>query len=138
MNVRRLEERFRRDPAAIRLGNLAANLARISSSVPGQQEWPFVLHNIRESKYFIEWMAPELPSGFWEFLVEMQVRLAQAEQSGLQVWTDRTSDELRLRIREWSDALIQIVLAMRNDPEYVPATFPVVFGKPVPRVAASP
>jgi hypothetical protein len=126
MNIRRLEERFRRDPAAIRLGNLAANLARISSSTPSREEWPFVLHNIRESKYFIEWMAPDLRSEFWEFVIALQVRLAQVEQNGLQAWVDRTSDDLRVRIREWSEALTQIVLAMRTDPEYVPTFFPEV------------
>lgn len=127
MNISGLEERFRRDPLATRLGNLAANLARISSAGRAAQGWPVVLHHIRESKYFVEWMAPELPQVFWEFLVGLQVQLSLIELHGLDQWTEGSSDVLRLKIREWSDALVQVVLSMRVDPGYVPATLPDVF-----------
>jgi len=126
MDIIALEQRFRRDPLPIRLGNLAANLARISSAAACVEEWPFVLHNIRESKYFIEWTTPELPPGHWGFMIGLQVRLSQIERRGAQSWCSRASETVRQQTREWSEALIAVMLAMQSSPGRIPPSLPCV------------
>lgn len=124
MNIIVLEQRFRQDPLPRRLGNIAANLARIGGATLCPENWPFVSSNIRESKYFIEWTVPELQPGHGLFLVGVQVQLAQIEQRGRETWTDPASENVRLRLRQWSGILIELMMAMQSDPDHVPATLP--------------
>ncbi len=53
------QARFLRDPQPIRLGNIAANLSRISSHLDDPRLKNAVLTFIDESKWFCEWAAIE-------------------------------------------------------------------------------
>ena len=84
MNITRLSavrERYMQDGLPIRLGGLAANLMRIASvAVASVADHPanrqVVDSLLEESKFFIEWTAPDASIDEQEALVELQIRLA--------------------------------------------------------------
>ena len=68
-----------RDAPAIRLGGIAANLARIASLAGNLAHRQVVLDLIEETKWFIEWTAPSEEPERAERLVELQITLAILE-----------------------------------------------------------
>jgi hypothetical protein len=83
-----VRERFLRDPLQIRLGGLAADLARIASFGENPANHHVVASLLEESKYFAEWMAPAAPLETQAVLAELQVTLALWERrwrQGLEV-----------------------------------------------------
>ena len=54
-----IRERYLRDSLPIRLGGLAANLARIKSFSDHPDHRDVIESLLDESKFFIEWTAPE-------------------------------------------------------------------------------
>ena len=72
-------ERFMRDVNPVRLGGIAANLARISSFSNDPEHTRAVLGMIEESKWFIEWAGPSLEIDVAARLAEIQVSLAMIE-----------------------------------------------------------
>jgi len=69
-------ERYLRDALPIRLGGLAANLARVKSFSDHPDHREVVESLIDESKFFIEWAAPDADLLVQAALVELQVQLA--------------------------------------------------------------
>ncbi|NEP47249.1 MAG: hypothetical protein F6K35_51930 [Okeania sp. SIO2H7] len=61
------KERYLQDNLSIRLGNLASNLARIESRCQAGSDRDLVKSLLRESKFFIEWTAPEFEMGARQF-----------------------------------------------------------------------
>ena len=59
INAQAKKERFLRDPIPVRLGGLAANLARVDSFSQNPANQAAVFDLFEESKYFIEWTAAE-------------------------------------------------------------------------------
>lgn len=100
-------ERYLKDPLPIRLGGIAANLARISSVSANPANRQAVYSMLHESKHFIEWTAAEFP---WEVaaeLVELQIELARRQSS----WKEKSeSEEHRLEIGQWAKRHSNIVL----------------------------
>jgi len=98
----RIRQRFLRDPLPIRLGGLAADLARIASFAEDPADRAAVASLLEESKYFAEWAAPDAPLETQALLAELQVTLAVWERRWLngapdhtmQVEAQRKSDEL--------------------------------------------
>ena len=83
-----VRERFLRDPLQIQLGGLAADLARIASFGENPANHHAVASLLEESKYFIEWIAPDAPVETQAVLAELQIRLALWERrwrKGLEV-----------------------------------------------------
>ena len=78
-DVTKRYDRFMSDPTPIRLGGIAANLARIASFAGDPRHHNAVLDLIEESKWFIEWAAPEADLDVAARLVEMQISLALIE-----------------------------------------------------------
>src|SRR5947207_2411213 len=75
MNKPHLYARYMRDPIAVRLGNLASSLARLSKDVAeGRDEC--VLAMLDECKHFIEWTGPETEIEVAGELVRLQVQIA--------------------------------------------------------------
>jgi hypothetical protein len=66
-----------RDPEPVRLGNLASNLARLSSFAPREARHDTVKDLLRETGWFIEWAGPEASPAAQAQLVELQVELAR-------------------------------------------------------------
>ena len=102
-------ERYLRDPLAIQLGGIAANLARIASFGQDPSSGPVVDSLLYESKFFFEWAAPGAPIESAARLVELQVALA-----GWQIrWSTSSPDlvertSLILFAREWSDRILEM------------------------------
>ena len=78
-----IRQRFLRDPLPIRLGGLAADLARIASFSENPMNHSTVAGLLEESKYFAEWAALEAPLETQAALAELQVTLAVWERGWL-------------------------------------------------------
>ncbi len=101
-------ERFLRQPEPIRIGSLAADLARISSfiQVPALEA---VTSLIEESRAFIEWTAAELPIDDAAQLVDIQRGLTH----WWFIWPEaQHHPEQRRRLAEQAQAWSDQVLAM--------------------------
>lgn len=78
-----VRQRFLRDPLPIRLGGLAADLARIASFSENPLNCEAVASLLEEGKYFAEWIAPEAPLETQAVLADLQVALAVWEHRWL-------------------------------------------------------
>lgn len=87
-NITEIKERYLRDPVPVRLGGLAANLARVSSFSKNDANQEAVNNLLEESKHFIEWSAKETAIETAAELVEMQVQLAVWQLKWNDVWSD--------------------------------------------------
>jgi len=83
-----LRERFLRDDLPVRLGGLAANLARLRSFGLHDASRDVVESVIEESKYFIEWTASEVNAGAAAELIDLQVVLAGWQRNWSRIWSD--------------------------------------------------
>ena len=97
-----VRQRFLRVPLPRRLGNLAADLARIASFAENPKNHQAVASLLEEGKCFTEWAAPDSPLETQAVLAEVQVALAVWERGWLkgdpvptmQADAQRKSDEL--------------------------------------------
>jgi hypothetical protein len=111
-NSAAIRERYLRDGLPVRLGGLAANLARVSSRSRNTADEAVVGALIEECKWFIEWTAADfLPDSVDAAaqLVELQIELA-GWQAG---WCSRWPDDIeRARMgataRRWSERLLEM------------------------------
>ena len=83
-----IRERYMRDDLSVRLGGLAANLSRIKSFSGNESNRNVVESLIEESKYFIEWTAPEAEIETAAQLVELQLELVRWQFKIAQFWPD--------------------------------------------------
>jgi hypothetical protein len=83
-----IRERYLRDSLPIRLGGLAANLARIKSFSDHPDHREVIESLLDESKFFIEWTAPETEIDLQVELVTLQLQLACWQRSWLNIWAD--------------------------------------------------
>jgi len=104
-----IRERYLRDKLPIRLGGLAANLARIRSfsDHPGHRE--AVESLLDESKLFIEWTAADAEANTAAELVELQIQLAQWQRRWAHIWVD---DLQRIAVAEQAHRWSKRVLDM--------------------------
>ncbi len=104
-----MQERYLGETLPIRLGELAANLARIKSFSSNIQNGDAVKSLIEESKFFIEWTAMDVGIDGAAELVEMQVKLAQWQLAWSSIWTNDTQ---RIKVAEqakiWSERVLEI------------------------------
>jgi hypothetical protein len=75
-NIEIIKNRYLKDDLPVRLGGIAANLARIASCSLNPVNCDAVVSMLEESKFFIEWTAPDTPLEVRAFLVELQIQLA--------------------------------------------------------------
>jgi hypothetical protein len=88
MNDEAIRERYLHDPLPIRLGGLAANLARVESFSNHPDHRDVVERLLNESKYFIEWTALEASIDLQAELVDLQRHLAEWQYNWHDVWAD--------------------------------------------------
>jgi hypothetical protein len=103
----RKRERFLRDPLPVRLGSLAADLRRVSSSARRETGAESVASMLEESQYFIEWTAAEAEPEVAAELVDMQLMTAlwrKAWPDAQQFSTQRTL--LSVQAKKWSDQVL--------------------------------
>jgi hypothetical protein len=87
-NQTALKERYMRDPLPIRLGGLAADLARVQSFSDNVNLRDAVEGLLEESRFFIEWMAPDAELEKQVTLVELQRQLTRWQHSWAHIWAD--------------------------------------------------
>ena len=83
-----IRERYLRDELPVRLGGLAANLARIKSFSDHPDHRDVVANLLEESKFFIEWTAPDAGLDLQAELVEVQLQLARWQRAWATIWAD--------------------------------------------------
>jgi hypothetical protein len=83
-----LKTRYMRDGVPIRLGGIAANLARVQSFSADQEQDKFVEMMIDESRHFIEWTTLDADPEFQSELVDLQVQLAVWKQNWSLIWNN--------------------------------------------------
>jgi hypothetical protein len=71
-----LKKRYMKDPLPVRLGGLAADLARLASIAARPANAKAVGSILREACWFIEWSAPEVPLETAQSLVDLQLELS--------------------------------------------------------------
>ena len=83
-----IRERYLRDGLPVRLGGLAANLARVKSfsNHPGHRD--VVGSLLEETKFFIEWTAHNARLELQAELVELQIQLASWQLHWSNIWVD--------------------------------------------------
>jgi hypothetical protein len=101
--------RYLRDELPVRLGNLASNLAHISSFARGGKNPDAVKRLLRESRYFIEWTAAETELDTAAELVEIQVQLSWWYHH----WQEEQTKPMQLtkithQARTWSDRVLDL------------------------------
>jgi len=83
-----IRERYLRDPLPIRLGGLAANLARVKSFSDHPDHRDVVESLLDESKFFIEWTARDAELDVQAELVELQLQLARWQRAWDDIWAN--------------------------------------------------
>ena len=108
-NLDAVRERYMRDSPAVRLGGLAADLARIKSFSNHPEHRDLVGSLLEESKFFIEWTAPDADLTVQAELVELQILLAGWHCRWNSIWADGA--ELRSvadSAQRWSNRILEI------------------------------
>jgi len=106
---RTIQERYLCDDLPVRLGGLAANLARVKSFSDHPDHRDVVEKLLDESKFLIEWTAAEAKIDVQAELIELQVQLARWQRSWTDIWADparRAAVAEQARI--WSERVLQM------------------------------
>lgn len=112
MKVQEIQERYMEDGLPIRLGGLAADLARVVSFSKNPGSAPVVASLLDESMYFVEWSAPDLLPGRLDEaaqLVDIQRGLAHWYLN----WDEAQHDpaqraQLAEQAQAWSDQVLKM------------------------------
>jgi hypothetical protein len=102
-------ERFRQNDVSTRIGELAMNLARISFLTEGTTNRDVIEYLLRESKYFIEWIAVDTDLELTVELVELQRLLARWQLRWEIIWTNEAERmDVAEQAKNWRDRLLEI------------------------------
>jgi hypothetical protein len=108
-NLNAIRERYLRDALPVRLGGLAANLARVKSFSAHPDHRAVIESLLNESKFFIEWTALDADPKAQAELVELQVKLARWQHGIEEIWADPVQ---RMSLAEeagvWSNRILDI------------------------------
>lgn len=105
--ISEIRERYLRDPLPIRLGGLAANLARINSFSKNINNKEAAESLVNECKYFIEWTADEAEMSIKEYLVKLQIEFALWQLRWDRIWIDdKTRAEIASSSKLYSEKLL--------------------------------
>jgi len=108
-NRSQLRDRYLRDSLPVRLGGLAANLARVRSFADNPAHGEVVARVLEESAWFIEWAAPDAPVEIQVVLVDCQRALARWRLSWADVWGDpKRRAEMAQRAGAWSQQFLSL------------------------------
>ena len=108
-NATAIRERFLRDLPPRRIGNVAANLARMSTFAAETEHSDLVCHLAEESALFIDWAAPDAePEIQCEFLT-LQRLLVSWTRSWKGIWENpQEREHMRKDAAEWSQRLLRL------------------------------
>jgi hypothetical protein len=103
-----VRERYLRDELPVRLGGLAANLARIKSFSDHADHRDVVERLLEESKFFIEWTVPDAGLEVQAELVELQLQLARWQRQWETLWADPVQRAAAVgQAQEWSKRVLE-------------------------------
>lgn len=108
-NLEQIKERYLKEPFDKKLGHLASDLFRINTFLTHNSNIKVIEDIVEESKFFIEWLAPEAPYNIQEFLSQMQSKLALWHYHLVQ--NKSMQDELRdlkTITVSWSENLLEL------------------------------
>lgn len=106
-NLKERKERFMRDSESIRMGGLAANLARIRSFSENDDNGTVVYHLLEESKYYIEWAGLEMDVNSVTQLVELQRRISSWQLRFDTLWEDKVRRRMLAKASaHWSSVIL--------------------------------
>jgi hypothetical protein len=115
-NQSAIRERYLRDPLPIRLGGLAANLARVRSFADHPKHGATIESLLDESKYFVEWTAPEADIETQAALVALQVELALWQLNWPTIWSDPVQRAVvASQAQEWSNQVLEMSGLLSED-----------------------
>lgn len=104
-----IRARFLRDRPPRRLGNLAANLARMETFGAEPSHRDVVRHLAGESAFFIEWAAPDAELDIQCQLLVLQRILVRWIRTWDGTWSDPQQRELMMKTAgQWARDLLQI------------------------------
>jgi hypothetical protein len=110
-NLAAIKDRYMKDGLKERLGGIAANLARIASFSANPKNRNAVESMLEETKFFIEWIAPDAPLNVQAFLVEVQIQLALWHRN----WsTIHTEVEDREKLQHWSRVMSKRIFTVAS------------------------
>jgi hypothetical protein len=104
-NLEIIKKRFLKEDLTKRLGGIASNLARLKSFSQMPNNKKAISDLIEESKFFIEWTAPEASLDIQQELINIQRQLALYQYSGKQKEIVRSADKWAQRILKISGLL---------------------------------
>ena len=108
-NLAIIRERYLRDGLGVRLGGLAANLARIASFSDHEEHKGPVRDLIVESEHFIEWTARDTELETQAELVSLQVELARWRARLEADWSDEGARrQMGARAKERSREVLEL------------------------------
>jgi hypothetical protein len=121
-NAAALRERYLRDPLPIRLGGLAANLARIQSFSDHPSHGDAVARLVQESELFIEWTASEADPSVQLVLADCQRQLARWHLAWKDIWSSPARRaEVAIHAGSWSQRVLEASgLASPSPGDHVP------------------
>jgi len=101
--------RYMHDPLPVRLGGLAADLARIASFSQNPANLAPVADLMREAVHFIEWCASESDLESQMALLELQRYLARWRMQLPQHFADQTwHTEMAAEAQQWSQRMLEM------------------------------
>lgn len=104
-----IQARYVRDPLPVRLGGLAADLARIASFSQNPANLGPVADLIREAAHFIEWCAPESDLESRVTLLELQRHLAHWRLWLSHRFSDQTwRDQVIAEAQRWNQRVLEM------------------------------
>ena len=101
----RIRQRYLRDPLPIRLGGLAADLARIASCADEPRDQEALISLLEEGKWFAEWAAADASPDVQAALSEVQLLLAIWHRRGL---AGQPELSMKGQARYWADQLLEL------------------------------
>ena len=108
-NAAAIKARFLQDAPSLRLGNLAANLARVQTFASDDSHRDVVANLIEESAFFVEWAAPDADHETQLVLLDLQRKLLGWRRDWSQTWEDHTSRTTVAEMAgQWSLRLLRI------------------------------
>lgn len=101
------KSRYLQDSPSVRMGGIAANLARMRSFGKNPQNGYLVKSLLRESRFFIEWVAPEMELEVAAELLELQRLLTRWLFGWDAIWQFETERQRMIALaKDWSDRLL--------------------------------
>ena len=114
-NLEAIRTRYLQQDSARRIGGLAANLARVASFADNPNNFKAVETTIEESKFLIEWIAPDYPLELQVKLIELQIQLSLWHLKFPEI--SQNPESLNMLISQasaWSKELLKLSGLMEN------------------------